>query len=110
MTTTTHHTLTEDELEAFDALEEIFGETDHKFREIVRGYDYGSAASSELKVALRLFSAYKVQTSTDWDEIERKAEEERQALLAERAESIRDTGHGIRRRLRNFAFSYLHIL
>lgn len=91
MTTTTQTTLTEDELEAFDALEEIFGETDHKFNDLSRGYDYGSAASNELKIALRLFAAYKVQSSTDWEEIDRKAAEERQALLIERTESIRDT-------------------
>lgn len=92
MTATKEQTLlTDDQLDAFEALEDIFGETEILHSDVNRHTDYGQYATNYLKHALNAFAALKVINETDWDEIDRLANEERRKALAERAEGIRDT-------------------
>lgn len=84
-------TLTDDQLDGFEALEDIFGETEINHTDVSRYADYGNIAQNYLRQALLAYATLKVVNETDWEEIDRLAEQERRKALAERAEGIRDT-------------------
>lgn len=82
-------TFTPEEAEALEALSKIFVVPDITLADVREHYNYHEWARNGIEGALTYYAYAKLKDSTDWEEIQRRKNEEFARKLAERSEEVR---------------------